>query len=137
MVTRTPGSPAYSVRVRDYAVPLVSLVLSVPTLLGVVAFSVWAVYHALTGSVLDVSAPAALQSPPAFALTLLYVIFGPIAACALCLGQRARADAASGRPLAPGTAASRMNTLALRVAGAAALLLLALVFLGMVARGGT
>lgn len=56
-----------------YLVPLVSLALSLPTLVGALTLSGAALYHALTGQTLGISAPSILQSPLGFAVLVCYL----------------------------------------------------------------
>ena len=117
-------------------VPIVGLALSVPTLLESLALGGWAVYHALTGQVLDLSVLSPFfQLPLAPAIAVLYTVFGPMAACAMCLTQRACAHETYGSVLLLGFRMKRMNTIALYVAASALVavagLVLLLVIMGM------
>jgi hypothetical protein len=90
-----------------------SLALSLPTLIGALALSGVALYHALRGQVLDVSAPPVLQSPLGFAVVVCYLMLGPILGGILCLTHRTRTEQVYGSVLLLGFRMKRLNTVAL------------------------
>lgn len=120
-----------------YLMPVVSLALSLPTLVGALGLGGVALYHALTGQTLNVSVPPFLQSPLAFGGVVCYLVFGPMLGGVLCLTQRTRTEQVYGSVLLLGFRMKRLNTLALWSAGLAMSLLMLLVVVGMVLRGGT
>lgn len=65
--------------------PLLSLVLSFPLLLGILATDVLICYEAITGYTRILRSLVDALQPPWFALLLLYALFGPVLACMLCL----------------------------------------------------
>lgn len=120
-----------------YLVPVVSLALSLPTLVGTLALGGVALYHALTGQALDVSVPPLVQSPLGFSLAVCYLAFGPVLGGILCLTQRTHTEQVYGSALLLGYKMKRLNTLALWSAGLAISVLLLLVVVGLVLRGRT
>jgi hypothetical protein len=104
---------------RQYAVPLASLALSLPTLVLGLALSVWTVIHALTGRILSVTTPPFLQSSFGYGLGVRYFLLGPTLGAVLCLMQRSRARFIYGSVHLLGFRMKRLNTLALCGAGLA------------------
>lgn len=129
---RAPYAPA-----RGYLVPFVSLALSLPTLVFVLAVALMAAYHALTGRTFSESAQPVLVSPLAFGLAICYLMLGPFAALALCLTQRTRAEQTYGSVLLLGYRMKRLNTIALYSAGLAICIIALFLCSGLVLRMGT
>ena len=121
-----PFAPA-----RAYALPLASLALSLPTLVLGLALCVWAIIHALTGRVLNVTTPPFLQSSLGYAVGVIYFLLGPTLGAVLCLMQRTRARFIYGSVHLLGFRMKRLNTLALCGAGLAMGVLALLVALSL------
>lgn len=65
--------------------PVVSLVVSFPLLLGILATDVLIGYEAMTGYTRPLRSFADSLQPAGVAALLLYAFFGPVLACILCL----------------------------------------------------
>lgn len=110
---RAPYAPR-----RGYLLPFVSLALSLPPFLIVLAACAIAIYHAMTGQTFDLVAPA-LQSAAVYGAIVCYIVFGPLIGLILCLTQRGLAQQVYGSDLMLGYRMKRLNTLALSVAAVA------------------
>lgn len=122
-----PFAPAWG-----FAVPLIAFALSLPTLLSSLIFGTLAIYHAVASSEHTSSAETVLQVSPAFVLVLLYIVFGPMLGCVLCVTQRTRAEQVYGSVHLLGFRMKRMNTIALYCCGLALALFAALIFTNVI-----
>ncbi|HET9110406.1 MAG TPA: hypothetical protein VFN78_06260 [Ktedonobacterales bacterium] len=121
---------------RGYIIPALSLALSIPPLVAVFGVCALAVFHALTGYNLPLSAPP-LRSAAGFTALVCYVVFGPVLAVIICVSQRARAEQIYGSDLFLGYRMKQLNTLALWSAGAAICAIMLVLVLSFVLRAGT
>lgn len=138
MAMTDPAQHRIELRMHAYLVPAVSLVLSLPALLCLLALCAVAGYHALTGHALDLSAAQPLlQRPVVPGLLLLYVVFGPMLGVVLCVLQRVRMLGASGGSRVRRVRPSAADGLALGTAGLALGVLMLLVVVSMILRAGT
>lgn len=124
-----------TVRLRNlswYIVPVLGIVLSLPTLLTCLAFVALVGYEIMIGDMKGTLLLSILHEfQPSFAPFLLYIVFGPIFTCVLCTVQISRASQ-EGELVA--MAGSSMYRITRRVLFFAAITLCVLVLLGGVAR---
>lgn len=75
-----------------YVIPVLGVVLSLPTLLGCIIFWILVCYEVLIGDMKGTMLLSVLNllRPPLFAPFLLYIIFGPLFTCVLCTVQFTR-----------------------------------------------
>lgn len=122
-----------------YLTPALSVVLSFPTLLGCLA--VWALvtYEVIARDMTGTLLLALWNRFPSslFAWFVLYIVFGPLFACALCAGQLARSQDEGAWAKGASSLVLRLTKAALLVAGASACLLILSVGLAFVLRGPT
>ena len=103
--SRAPYAPA-----RALLVPIVSIVISAPTLLIGLLLVISGTYLALFGHSLYASTPLVVQVPVPMCL---FLVLGPMAALVLCTSQRTRAEQAYGSSLLLGFRIKRLNAVAL------------------------
>lgn len=109
--TRAPYAPS-----RAFLVPIVSIVLSLPTLFIGLFLVISGTYRAISGGSLYTGAGAAVEIP---ALVCMGLVLGPMLGLVLCTTQRTRAEQVYGSALLLGFRIKRLNTIALWCGGLA------------------
>lgn len=130
MAQLQPGQEAYHPRRGALLIPLASLALSVPPLVGILALTGLGLSYGLTGHAIGGATTSLVISPVVFALVVCYLILGPMLAAILCVVQRAQG------PL-PDLRAQAITRLALVAAGCTVAITVFLICLGFVLRAGT
>jgi hypothetical protein len=95
---------------RALLVPIVSIVISAPTLLIGLLLVVSGTYLAIFGHSLYAGTPLVMQVPVPLCL---FLVLGPVLALVLCTTQRTRAEQMYGSSLLLGFRIKRLNALAL------------------------
>jgi hypothetical protein len=115
-----------------YIIPVLGIILSLPTLLACLAFVALVGYEIMIGDMKGTLLLSILDGlQPSLVPFLLYIVFGPIFTCVLCTVQlsRARQEGAS-----VSIAGSTMYRITRRVLFFAAITICVLVLMGGVAR---
>ena len=122
-----------------YLTPALSVVLSFPTLLGCLAVWSLVTYEVIVKDMKGTLLLSLWDKFPSslFAWFVLYIVFGPLLACALCAGQLARSQDKGTRANGASSLVLRLTRVALLVAGASACLLLLSVGIAFALRGRT
>ncbi|HEX8983349.1 MAG TPA: hypothetical protein VF792_11295 [Ktedonobacterales bacterium] len=136
-MTRLSTSVAPYAPRRDFAVPIVSLALTVPALVAPPTAAALALFHAISGRDLSAGAGAILLPSPVFTLAICLILFGPMLALMLCVTQRARAEQTYGADFYLGYRMKRLNTIALGCAGTGLAVVTLTIFSGLLLRAGT
>lgn len=122
-------------RLSQYALSALGVVLTLPTLLSCLAFIGLIGYELI---IRDMRGTLFLTishafSQRTFAISLLYIVLGPVFACLLCIGQLTRAEQTNNTP----ESARRLAKIVLILSLASIALFFLVAMIGGMLRGGT